>query len=131
MRIATALILLTGPPLWLLVHYVREYGLTFRKEDGWGVFPVLAVILLLAHVAVLLSAEAGKLLNAEFFPFKGFLFFLVSGVAFSVAIFPKLVAESTDPSQIASTRNLKSLVAVPAWIWILVVILLAILKYAN
>lgn len=131
MRTSVALILLTGPPLWQFARFLHEYGLTFRKEDGWGLLPLLAVILLLVHVAMTLSAEAGQILNAEFFPFRGFLIFLVSGVAFAVAIFPQLSAESLDSFPKAAGVNLERLIAFPAWIWILIVVALAVFRFAS
>lgn len=131
MRITVALILLTGPPLWLFVRHLREYSLTFRKEDGWGVFPLLAVILLLVYVTITMSSDVGQILNKEFFPFRGFLFFLVSGIAFAVAIFPKLCAESTESFPQAAGINLEWTIAVPAWIWILGGIALAAFSFAS
>lgn len=130
MRTTIALILLTGPPLYLFARCLREYGLTFRKADGWGALPLLAMLLLLAHVAVILSAEAGQILNASFFPFRGFLFFLVSGEAFSAAIFPRMFAEAIGALQNSGGLCLEWLIAVPAWICILVVIALAALNHA-
>ncbi|WP_376695520.1 hypothetical protein [Wenzhouxiangella sp. EGI_FJ10305] len=130
MKTAIALMLLVGPPLSLFGLYIREYGLTISKPGGWNVFSLLAVLLLLASVAVILSGEAGRVLNAPFFPFRGILIFFVSGVAFSAAIFPGVFAQYTGTLPKADELRLEWLIAVPAWMWILVVIALVVLEYA-
>lgn len=131
MRTSIAIILLTGPSLYQFVHYLREYGLTFKKEDGWGVFPIVAMILLFTYVGVTLSSEVDQILRAEFFPSRGFLIFLVTGVAFSVAIFPKQFAESSGALPRTTGIRLEWLVAVPAWIWISVVMTMVALRFTS
>ena len=114
MQTVIAIIALAGPSMCLFARYISEYGFSFGKEDGWGIFPALAAMLLAVHAAFMLSPEAVQLLSEQFFPVRGFLFFLVSGVAFSVAIFPQIVAESATDSPVVSDIKIKSLVAIEA-----------------
>lgn len=131
MRTAIALICLTGPSLYLAIQYLRDYGLAFGKEYGWGVWRVLALVLLLAHVYETVSGRSSDVLDAEFFPFRGFLFFAVSGVAYGAAIFPRIIAEKNGTAERLSAGNRNWVVAIPAWIWIAVLIGLAVVQYAG
>ena len=117
--------------MYVFARYLRDNGFIFRKEEGWGVLPLVAMILWFALVSMTLSAGLGQFLSGEVFPYQGFLIFLVSGIAFSVAIFPKLSAEYSETLPKLSGTNLEWIIVLPAWLWILVVIGLAVFNVGN
>lgn len=86
---------------------------------------MLALLLLLGHVFVTVSGKLGEILDADFFPFRGFLFFILSGAAYGAAIFPHLIVERSGLSEGLAERERRWLVAIPAWIWISVLVVLA------
>ena len=131
MQTVIAIAALAGPPLFLFARYLSEYGFSFRKADGWGIFPALAVVLLAVHIALMMSPEAVRILNEQLFPVRGLLVFLISGIAFSVAIFPRLVAESVMSSPGMKAVRPGLLVAIPAWLWIILIVAVAAIKYGS
>lgn len=130
-RTIVSLTFLCGPSLYLLLMYFREYGFRIGRDSGWGVFPALAIILLLGHVFDTVSGRLGEILAADFFPVRGYLFFAVSGAAYGAAIFPHLLAE--DRAVFGKSNGFKhtQLIAIPAWIWLSVLIILAVFQYAS
>ena len=92
---------------------------------------MLALILLLGHIYVTVSGSLGDIVNADFFPLRGFLFFAISGAAYGAAIFPQLIVESDAATEGPSGFNRDWLVAIPAWIWLSILIGLAAIQYAS
>ncbi|QOC24043.1 hypothetical protein IC757_08055 [Wenzhouxiangella sp. AB-CW3] len=131
MSITIAIVLLIAPTVYFFARYLCDYGFSFRSVDGWGVFPIAAVILLSANVAALLGTEIGVVLKELHFSSRGYLIFFVSGIAYSVAIFPRLTAEGMLPNQAAANSTLQSLVAIPAWLWIMLIMILGFVMYPN
>ncbi|MDZ7789046.1 MAG: hypothetical protein U5L08_00845 [Xanthomonadales bacterium] len=89
------------------------------------------MILLLGHMYVTVSGRLGDILNADFFPSRGFLFFALSGAAYGAAIFPQLILESNGATEGPSGFSRDWLVAIPAWIWLSILIGLAAIQYAS
>ena len=77
------------------------------------------------------SGRLGDILNADFFPFRGFVFFTISGAAYGAAIFPQLILERNGATEDPSGFNRDWLVAIPAWIWLSILIGLAAIQYAS
>lgn len=130
MRITIALIMLAGPTLFLLPWHLREYGVSFGRGNRSSFFPLLALVLLLVAIAIMLNPGMSHILRAEFFPVKAYLPFLVSGVAFALAIFPNSEAESSAFEN-NKRPNLAPAMALLAWIWILLLMSYVAVQYAR
>ena len=128
-RTAIAVICLTGPSLYLSLAHFQEYGLRIEGLSTRLLLPTLGAALLVAHVMATVSGRWAEILAGDFFPSKGFLFFLVSGFAYGLAIFPGFVAEQGRTVDRRLGRSRRWLIAVPAWIWILLLILIATLGH--
>ena len=131
MRTTIALICLTTPSLYLLLKYLHEYGLTIGKISGRWFWSLFALVLLVAHVFTTVSGRLADILAADLFPFRGFLFFMVSGFAYGAAIFPQLLIEKNGPLERSLGSNYVWIVAIPAWLWISVLIILAAVNLAS
>ena len=112
----------------------------FRVRDGVRVGrPSLILVSLSAVASVLLGvmgyitwdSGAYGLLNTEFFPPRTYLLFLVSGVAFGAAIFPRQVIELVGMPSTFRNGGVEWLFVVPAWLWIVTVFVLIATNYAS
>lgn len=131
MRSGIALTLLAGPTLCVPAWHVREHGISFERGYGHYLFPAIAVVLVLTAIAVVLSPEAGNILEADFFPARGFLPLLVSGVAFAAAICPDCPAVLDGSLHENHTPGLRPLISFVAWLWILVIAIVTAIVIAS
>lgn len=124
-----ALLSLTIPSAWLFFRHVRSNGWVFGRDVGLAYLSLLAAFILVWNAFVVLRPPVETILHADFFHTRGLLFFAVSGLAYGAAIFPRVVAESMGlPEKISESRT-DWLVAVPAWIWLVVLIVLGVVGF--
>jgi len=123
--------LLIAPSLYLSLKYLQEYGLSTAKISGRLFLSLFAALLLVGHVLATVGGRLGEILAADFFPSRGFLIFMVSGFAYGAAIFPKLLVETHGPLKGSFGSGPVWLVAISAWLWILILILLGAVYHAS
>jgi hypothetical protein len=117
--------------LYLSIKCFQEYGLGIERISGRLLLSVFAAALLVGHVITTVSGRWGEILAGDFFPSKGFLFFLVSGFAYGAAIYPDLIADQGQPGGSNIGNGRVWLIAVPAWIWISLLMLMAAVYHAG
>jgi hypothetical protein len=125
MRTTLALICLTAPALSLALVYVRENGPRPGGISTGGICSLLAAILLLAHFVSIVNGPSAENLAADFFPSRAFLFYAVSGLAYGAAMFPQLLADKSGVTRQLRPVKAAWLIAIPGWLWIVVLIILA------
>jgi len=93
--------------------------------------PSLVAGLLL--IAVTLMVASGTVLdpNAHFFPRKRLMIFLLSGLAFGVAIFPRSASNLLDIENDFPGMQAHWIPLFPAWLWILIMAALTSAGYLG
>jgi hypothetical protein len=113
--ILIALMLLVGPAICLAWLHFRDHGLPRGRRPDWVDWRVLALMLLLGQLYAVSVGPWAEILQGEFFPMRGLLFFMLSGVAYGAAIFPQTVARRPARWSERVAFDSRWLVAVPAW----------------
>lgn len=120
-----ALILLVAPTLILALKRIREAGLAVNLLSAGSLLSALGLALLAGAVFLTFSSGAEGLLESEFLPARTLMFYLISGMAFGMAIFPSQAIELSEmPLKLQELRIAWLLVPL-AWLWIAILFLLA------
>jgi hypothetical protein len=124
--ILIALMLLVGPTVCLARVYFRDHGLPRGRRPHWLDWRVPALMLLLGQVYAVSVGHWAVILQGQFFPMRGLLFFMVSGLAYGAAIFPQTVARRPAGWSERVAFDSRWLVAVPAWLGIAVSVVVTV-----
>ncbi len=108
------------PPAFLAFRRIRDQGFAIPEFSLLSLQSGLALALLSYVVFTTVPTGAGELLDSGFPVARRFLPFLVSGVAFAVALFPRQAADLSALSDRLPESRLEWLFVLPAWLWIVV-----------
>lgn len=117
---ALALTCVLLPTAFLAFRRIRDQGFAIPEFSLLTLQSGLALALLSYAVFTTVPAGAGGLLASGFPVARRFLPFLVSGVAFAVALFPHQAAHLSGLSDSLRESRLEWLFVLPAWLWLVV-----------
>jgi len=121
-----ALILLVAPTALLLLYRIRDSGLAVDLFSVGAMVSAVGFVLLVGIVFLSYSQSLSGLFESEFLPAQILMLFLISGLAFGAAIFPRQAIELSGMSRNVQALRIEWLFVLLAWMWIAVLYVLVL-----
>lgn len=130
MKTALAIVVLLAGPAYFAIKTYSDYECIICKIAGWTTSSTLASILLVIYSTVIVIFGANEIYNyssigSEFRKFSDF--FVFPAIGFTLAIFPKPVAEYSNFHVNLKMLNIEEVFIVPGWILIMYLFIIFII----